>query len=140
MQLAEMIDLRACSARRNAAPQCGVKDFRTLEIWRRSHRFALRIYEETRSFPKQEMFGLTSQMRRAVTSIGANIAEGCGRDGDAELKRFLTIALGSACEIDNFLMLARDLGYLDAATANEAAVEILEIRRMIGRFIQKLKA
>ena len=79
-------------------------------------------------------------MRRAASSIPANIAEGCGRDGDAELKRFMTIALGSACELDYFILLAADLGHLQPVEATNLASEILEIRRMLGGFIQKLKA
>lgn len=86
------------------------------------------------------MFGLTSQMRRAAASIPANIAEGCGRDGDAELKRFLNIALGSACELDYFIQLATDLHHLSADQSAPLSAEILEIRRMLGGFIQKLKA
>ncbi len=79
-------------------------------------------------------------MRRASSSIPANIAEGCGRDGDAELKRFVNISLGSACELDYFILLSSDLGYLDSDSAQKLAAEIIELRRMIGRFIQKLKA
>jgi len=86
------------------------------------------------------MFSLTSQMRRAASSVPANIAEGCGRDGDAELKRFFNISLGSACELDYFLLLAGDLGYIEKDTATKLGSEILEIRRMLGGFIQKLKA
>lgn len=117
-----------------------MKDYREILVWQRSHALTLEIYRATKSFPKEEMFGLTSQMRRAAASIPANIAEGCGRDGDAELKRFMNIALGSACELDYFIQLAADLGHFHATDAGRLAKEILEIRRMLGRFVQKLKA
>jgi four helix bundle protein len=117
-----------------------VKDYREILVWQRSHALTLEIYRVTSQFPKEEMFGLTSQMRRSAASIPANIAEGCGRDGDAELKRFMSISLGSACELDYQVQLARDLEYLDAAAANTLAAEIMEVRRMLGGFIQKLKA
>lgn len=117
-----------------------MKDFRELKIWQRSHALTLAIYHATKSFPKEELFGLTSQMRRSGASIPANIAEGCGRDGDPELKRFLTIALGSACELDYHVLLAMELGYIPAVNAQALALEILELRRMLGGFIQKLKA
>jgi four helix bundle protein len=117
-----------------------VKDFRELKVWQRSHVVTLELYRQTKRFPKDEMFGLTSQMRRCSSSIPANIAEGCGRDGDAELKRFLNIALGSACELDYFILLASELGYLEAIDSTRLATEVLEIRRMLGTFIQKLKA
>ena len=117
-----------------------MKEFRELLIWQRSHALTLAVYQTSRSFPKEELFGLTSQLRRACASIPANIAEGCGRDGDAELKRFLGIALGSACETDYHLLLATDLGYLSAPESAELAAEIMELRRMLGAFIQKLKA
>jgi four helix bundle protein len=80
-----------------------VKDYRTLEVWQRGHRLTLDVYALTRSFPEEERFGLTSQLRRACASIGANLAEGCGRDGDAELKRFVAIAHGSAGEAEYHL-------------------------------------
>lgn len=117
-----------------------MKDYRELQIWQRSHQLTLDLYRATKGFPKEELFGLTSQMRRASSSIPANIAEGCGRDGDAELKRFLTIALGSACELDYHILLATELAYFDAPTGKKLAGEVMELRRMLGAFVQKLKA
>ena len=117
-----------------------MKDYRALQVWQRSHKLTLTVYALTKRFPKEELFGLVSQLRRACSSIPANLAEGCGRDGDAELKRFLNIALGSACELDYFVLLATDLGYIAASDSTKLAPEILEIRRMIGGFILKLKA
>ncbi|MEJ1971243.1 MAG: four helix bundle protein [Lacunisphaera sp.] len=117
-----------------------MKDFREIFVWQRSHALTLEIYRLTQLFPKEEMFSLTSQMRRAASSIPANIAEGCGRDGDPELKRFMNISLGSACELDYFLLPSGDRGYISREEAVKLAAEILEIRRMLGAFIQKLKA
>lgn len=109
-------------------------------VWERSHQLTLELYRATKDFPKEEVFGLTSQMRRAVSSIPANIAGGCGRDGDAELKRFMTIALGSACELDYFIQLASELGYLSTDLGRDLAAKSMELRRMLGSFIQKLSA
>ncbi len=109
-------------------------------MWQRSHALTLDLYRATKSFPKEETFGLTSQLRRAAASVPTNIAEGCGRDGDAELKRFLSIALGSACETDYLILLAAELGYLSDRDAPTLANEALEIRRMLGTFVQKLKS
>ncbi len=117
-----------------------MKDYRKIHVWRRSHLFTVEIYRLTKLFPKEEMFGLTSQMRRAASSIPANIAEGAGREGDPELKRFLIIALGSASELDYFILLSTELGYIENSSAIKAADEIIEIRRMLGGFVQKLKA
>jgi four helix bundle protein len=117
-----------------------MKDYRELKISQRSHALTVLLYQATKTFPKDEVFALTNQMRRACVSVPANIAEGCGRDGDAELRRFLTIALGSACELDYYVLLARELGYLDDSSGRPMAVEIMEIRRMLGTFVQKLRA
>ena len=96
-----------------------MKDFKSLKAWGKAHDLTLRVYSATKTFPKDELFGLTSQLRRACASIPANIAEGCGRSGDAELARFLTIAAGSASEVEYHLLLAHDLNYLShASTSN----------------------
>ena len=117
-----------------------MKNYRELKIWQRSHALTMSLYQVTKSFLREEVFSLTNQMRRACVSIPANVAEGCGRDGDAELKRFLTIALGSACELDYYVLLAGELGYLDESSSRPLAAEIMEIRRMLGSFVQKLTA
>lgn len=75
-------------------------DYRQLEVWRKAHLLTLELYKMTQCFPKSELFGLTSQIRRAAASIGANLAEGCGRRGDAEFHRYITIATGSSDELD----------------------------------------
>ena len=117
-----------------------MKDYRELKVWQRSHWLTMEIYRLTKVFPKDELDGLASQLRRCSSSIPANIAEGGGRDGDAELKRSMSIAPGSACELDYFIFLGSELGYIEAQAAVHAAAEILEIRRMLGSFILKLKA
>lgn len=116
-----------------------MKNYRTLAVWKSGHEITLAVYRLTKRFPKEELFGLTSQIRRASSSIPANIAEGCGRDGDAELKRFLNIALGSACEVDYFILLAGELGYVSSAERAALADEILQLRGQLGAFIQRLK-
>ena len=89
-----------------------MKDFRTLLVWQKSHFLTLSIYKQTLLMPKVEMFGLTSQIRRSVSSIPTNIAEGCGKNTNAEFAHFLNIALGSANEAEYFLILSKDLNYL----------------------------
>jgi four helix bundle protein len=116
-----------------------MKDYRSLNVWKSGHALTLEIYRQTKTFPKDELFGLTSQLRRAASSIPANISEGCGRDGDAELKRFVNIALGSACEVDYFVLLAGELGYFTPTAHRTLADDVLRLRRQLGAFIQKLK-
>ncbi len=89
-----------------------MKDFRTLQGWDKAHRLTLDVYTVTRSFPREELYGLTSQMRRCSASIGTNIAEGCGKRGNNEFQRYLQIASGSASELDYHFLLARDLSLL----------------------------
>jgi four helix bundle protein len=120
--------------------EAGVRDFRELKIWERSHRLTLEVYKATRQFPKEELYGLTSQMRRAAASIPTNIAEGCGRNGLAELSHFLNIAMGSASELDYHLLLARDLNFLSPLDYDRVAGELDEVKRMLGTYHQKVKA
>jgi four helix bundle protein len=87
-----------------------MKDFRDLKVWEKGHHMTLTSYRLTAGFPKHELFGLTSQIRRCSSSIPANIAEGCGRMGNTEFHRFLQIACGSANELEYHLVLARDYG------------------------------
>jgi four helix bundle protein len=117
-----------------------VKDYHQLDVWQRSHKFALEVYSTTKCFPKEELFGITSQLRRACTSVPANLAEGCGRSGDAELKRFVDIAHGSASEVEYFLLLSRDLGLIEPARHAFLSDEIGQIKRMLGALARKLKA
>jgi len=117
-----------------------MQDFRHLKIWQKSHQLVLRLYKVTAKFPKDELYGLTSQMRRAAVSIPANIAEGCGRGGDAEFGRFLHIAQGSASELDYHLLLSHDLNIQSDADYSELAADLSEVRRMLSTLTQKLKA
>jgi four helix bundle protein len=91
-----------------------MQDFKQLDVWRKAYQLTLSVYEVTRSFPKEEVYGLTSQIRRAAISIPSNIAEGCVRDSSAELARFLRIAMGSACELEFQLMLSHDLEMMES--------------------------
>ena len=104
-----------------------------------SYQLTLKIFDATKTFPKEEMFGLTSQLRRAAYSIPANIAEGSGRGTDKEFAHFLQIALGSSNELEFHLSLNHDLHYLETNTHNELETAILEIQRMIAGLIQHLK-
>ena len=89
-------------------------DFKRLAVWKSAHELVLQIYRQTAAFPRDERFGLTSQMRRAAVSIPANIAEGRGRDIDRDFARFITMSMGSVNELEYFLILAKDLGYHDS--------------------------
>ena len=114
-------------------------DYRKLQVWERAHRLTLDVYEATSTFLQREQYGLTSQLWRASASIPANIAEGCGRKGDAELARFLTIAMGSANELDYHPLLARDLGYLPASRYDHLAMEAQGVAKMLSTFIDRLR-
>ena len=115
-----------------------MQDFRNLRVWQAAHRLTLSVYRVTSTFPSHERYGLVSQLRRAAASIGANIAEGCGRSSDADARRCLHVALGSACEVLNHALLARDLGLLDEASFIMLESELLPVRRMLVRLIERL--
>ena len=116
-----------------------MKDFKELEIWKRSHKLTLEIYRATQNFPKEEVYGLTSQIRRAVSSIPTNIAEGCGRRTNAELTNFLNIASGSASEVEYEILLAKEVGYITAEQYDAWTKEIGEIRSMLAAYMKRLK-
>jgi four helix bundle protein len=109
--------------------------YRKLQVWQRAHRLTVEVDQVTRTFPREEQYGLTSQLRRAASSVPANIAEGCGRNGDAELARFLGISLGSANELDYHLLLARDLDYLPPMHDDQLTVEARGVAKMLSAFI-----
>ena len=117
-----------------------MRNFRDLKVWRKAHDLTLRLYITTRHFPKEELYGLTSQIRRAAASIGANLAEGCGRRTDNEMARFLQIAMGSASELDYHLLLAADLSLLPSAEYGRLSTELSEVRRMLTSLLLRLKA
>jgi len=116
-----------------------MKDFKDLKVWVKAHELTLQIYRFTRSFPKEELFGLVSQMRRSAASIGANIAEGAGRRSDGELTRFLHIARGSATELEYHLLLARDLGFLPRDCFSTLTRQADEVQRMLTSLIQHVQ-
>jgi four helix bundle protein len=117
-----------------------MKDFRELRVWEKGHELSLAVYKATAGFPTEERYGLTSQIRRASVSIPANIAEGCGRGGDAELARFLQIAAGSANELEYHLLLANRLDMLNSREHEHLTKQVTEVKRMLTSFIKKLKA
>lgn len=117
-----------------------MKDFRKLTVWQKAHRLTLKVYEATRKFPKEELYGLTSQMRSSSSSIPRNIAEGCGRGTDADFGRFLQMAMGSACELEYDTVLSRDLGYLDLDEYEDLSRDVTEVKRMLASLILKLTA
>ena len=117
-----------------------MKDFRQLKVWEKSHQLALAVYKATKEFPKEELYGLTSQIRRASMSIPTNIAEGCGRNTDAEFARFLQIAMGSASETEYQLLLTHDLGFINKEQYDKLNLDVTEIKRMIDSLLKTLRA
>ncbi len=117
-----------------------MKDFKNLKVWNKSDKLTLEIYEITRTFPVEELYGLKSQMRRASVSIPTNIAEGCGRNSDAELARFLEIAMGSASELEYLVLLSKELYFFDDNVYDTLIVEIIGIKQMLATLIKKLTA
>ncbi len=116
-----------------------MKDFRRLKVWEKAHELTLAVYRTTRRFPREELYGLTSQIKRCCSSIPGNIFEGCGRDTNADFCRYLHIASGSASELEYFLLLAHDLDFLahgDYARLNEG---LLYVRRMLTSLIKKIQ-
>ena len=117
-----------------------MKDFRDLKVWAKAHELALTVYRATSGFPKEELYGLTSQIRRASVSVPTNIAEGCGRGSDADFARFLQIAMGSASEVEYLLLLAHDLKFIDDSVYSVLNLNAVEVKKMIASFIGKLKS
>ncbi len=116
-----------------------MQDFRRLEVCQAAHQLTLAIYAHTRQFPREELYGLTSQLRRASASIAANIAEGCGRSGDGEVGRFLQMAMGSASELEYHLLLSRDLRLLSAADHRRLSTEAVRVKKMLASLISALR-
>lgn len=117
-----------------------MRDFHKLIIWQRSHQLALAVYRISKSFPKEEIFGLTSQMRRAVSSIPTNIAEGCGRASNKDFAHFLQIAIGSATEVEYQLLLAHDINYINDDDYQALTDETVVVRKMIIKYQSELKS
>lgn len=117
-----------------------MSDYRSLEVWQRAHQATLKIYDITGKFPKSEIFGLTSQMRRAALSIGCNIAEGLGRHSDRELIRFLRIAIGSTDELEYQLLVSKDLQYITEAEHEGLQEDVKRIGRMLTSLAARVSA
>ena len=117
-----------------------MQSFRSLRVWEKAHRLTLDIYTSSKTFPREEMYGLTSQMRRSSASIGMNIAEGCCRKGNIEMGRFLQIAMGSASELEYQLLLAHHLEYLQNPDYEKLSTQAVEVKRMLSSLMQKVKA
>jgi four helix bundle protein len=115
-----------------------MRDFRELKVWHKAHSLTLDVYRVTKSFPREELYGLTSQIRRAAASIGANIAEGAGKSSRADLGRYLQIALGSASELEYHLLLSCDLGYLVPEVHQQLSQRVVETKKMLSGFVQYL--
>jgi len=116
-----------------------MRDFREIKVWAKAHLLTLEIYKVTATFPQTEIYGLSSQLRRASASIGANIAEGFGRGGNAELARFLQIGMGSASEVEYHLLLAKDLNLLTQKIYDDLAGRIVEVKRMLASLLLKVR-
>ncbi|MCD6177402.1 MAG: four helix bundle protein [Candidatus Cloacimonetes bacterium] len=115
-----------------------MRDFKKLDIWHEAHQLVLKVYKETHNFPKEEVYGLTSQLRRSVVSIPNNIAEGCGRNSKKEFYNFLNISMGSSSEVEYSLLLAHDLNYLqnDYFELNRL---LIKLRKMLNIFMQQIQ-
>ena len=116
-----------------------MRNYKDLQVWEKAHKLTLAVYTETNAFPKEERFGLTSQLRRAASSIPANLAEGCGRRSDAEMGRFVQIAMGSGAQLSYHLLLCRDLGFLEGARFSSLAADLDEIMRMLSALSGRVK-
>ena len=116
-----------------------MRNYEDLHVWQKAHSLTLAIYKATRCFPNEERFGLTSQIRRSSASIGANLAEGCGRRSDGEMARFVHIAMGSGAELSYHLRLASDLELLSKTSSEHLRSDLNEVMRMLSSLSQKLK-
>lgn len=115
-----------------------MQDFRKLQVWEKAHLLVLAVYPATARFPASERFGLQNQLRRAAVSIPSNLAEGCGRDGDRDFGRFVQMAMGSACELDYQLLLAHELGMLEATAYADLNSKVTEVKRMLSSLLRRL--
>jgi four helix bundle protein len=116
-----------------------MRNYKDLQVWEKAHKLTLAIYRGTHDFPKEERFGLTSQIRRSSASIAANLAEGCGRRSDGEMARYIQISMGSGAELSYHLLLARDLGFLKSAEHSKLDGDLGEVMRMLSSLSQKIR-
>ena len=115
-----------------------MRDFKKLNVWERAHNFVINIYKLSKPFPKEELYGITSQLRRAVVSIPTNIAEGCGKHTEKDFVRYLSIAAGSTSEVEYLLILSKDLKFIDESIAFAQITEINEIKKMLNALMMKI--
>jgi four helix bundle protein len=116
-----------------------MKDFRNLKVWEKGHKITMAIYKETKKFPKEELYGLVSQMRRAATSITTNIAEGCGKHTEKEFANYLQISMGSASEVEYLVFLSGELGYITTDNTQELIKRITEIKKMLASLLKNIR-
>ncbi len=117
-----------------------MRNHRDLQVWSKAYSLPLDFYQLSRSFPKEELYGITSQCRRAAVSIGANLAEGCGRRTNAEMARFVRIAMGSASELDHHLLLCKDLGFMKPEDYKRVFGNLTEVRKMLGGLLDSIES
>jgi len=115
-----------------------MQDYRKLIVWQKAHHLVFELYKRTKDFPKDELYGVTSQLRRSVVSITANIVEGAGRNTKPDFARFLSISLGSTNEVEYFLLLSKDLGYLDPHEYEILNNQLIEVRKMLLSFTKRI--
>lgn len=117
-----------------------MQNFRDLKVWENAHLLVIKLYKTTTKFPKEEIYGITNQIRRAAVSVPTNIAEGCGRFTKPDFAKFLQISMGSACEIEYLLFLSGELEFTDKNEYEELNKDIVEIKKMLTSLIQKVRA
>ena len=117
-----------------------MKDFKKLKVWEKAHRLTLDVYQASATFPREELYGLTSQIRRSCLSIPSNIAEGCGRGSDTDFARFLQISMGSSSEVEYLLILSRDLHILPNDDYETLSYDVIQTKRMLTSLIKTLKS
>jgi four helix bundle protein len=116
-----------------------MRDFKTLRAWQKAHELTVEVYRKTKAFPREELYGLTSQIRRASVSIPSNIAEGCGRRSQLELARFIQIAIGSSDELEYQMFLARELGFWGDQEHIPLGRRLSEVRRMLTILVRRVQ-
>ncbi len=116
-----------------------MQDFRKLRVWQAAHALTLAVYGATKGFPKEERYELTSQVRRAAVSVPSNIAEGCGRGSRRDAAQFFQIAMGSACELEYQLLLARDLGFLTEPDYTKLESAVRNVKRMLAGLLARVR-
>src|SRR5215469_11280503 len=117
-----------------------MRNYRDLQVWTKAHYLTLELYRISQLFPREEMYGITNQLRRAAVSIGANLAEGCGRRSSSELARFVRIAMGSASELDYHLLLCRDFEFISNEQYDRTVRELVRIRKMLSSLLASIEA